>query len=434
MKSLVRSLKSICYYKYSSAVLAAVFLIITVLLSAAVSVSENVEGASKRLGQNIGADLSVRKAEAVPFSFYSANYFDLDDAEELLDIDGIDRLEYMTMSNAVGVTVDPVFEEYVALSRKYAEDRGEDYWLRYEEDGLGEARTAGSITVFGVCDLEDGWEFEKWGETVLEGTGFTQEDMDRPVAVVSERFQRENRLEIGDEFTLADPLDDSRTLTLEMIGVHSSNVESDLEASSPMNYIFVPAAQGLAFSQGKVFEVTYHTTEPERLEELKAQVEAGIEQMVGEDFDVQEESRMYLMAASPLDGIKNICRYLIFITSAVLTLMLVLLTVHRILNRRTELGVWLAMGEKKGTLTLQLICETLLPVFAGIGAGAAVVLACGGMIGERVQAALPSFAGVEFVVNSGVCLWLAPLAGGLVAGTTLASAGFLFRRRGRELL
>ena len=140
------------------------------------------------------------------------------------------------------------------------------------------------------------------------------------------------------------------------------------------------------------------------------------------------------MAASPLDGIKNICRYLIFITSAVLTLMLVLLTVHRILNRRTELGVWLAMGEKKGTLTLQLICETLLPVFAGIGAGAAVVLACGGMIGERVQAALPSFAGVEFVVNSGVCLWLAPLAGGLVAGTALVALGSLFRKKVRELL
>lgn len=434
MKSFVRSLKSICYYKYSSAVLAAVFLIITVLLSVAVSVSENVERAAERLGRSIGADLSVRKAKAVPFSFYSANYFGLDDAEKLLDIDGIDNLEYMTMSNAVGVTVHPVFEEYVAMSRKNAESQGEDYWFRYEEDGLGEARTAGSITVFGVFNLGDGWEFEKWGETVLEGSGFTEEDMERSVAVVSERFQRENQLEIGDEFTLADPLDASRTLALEMIGVHSSNVESNLEASSPMNYIFIPAAQGLEFSQGKVFEVTYHTVEPERLEDLKVQAEAEIEQAVGEDFDVHKESRMYLMAALPLNGIKNICGYLIFITSAVLTLMLVLLTVHRILNRRTELGVWLAMGEKKSILVLQLLWEMLIPVFVGVGAGAAVVLTCGGMIGERVQAVLTSFEGVEIVINSGVCLWLAPLAGGFVTGTTLIAAGSLFRKKVRELL
>lgn len=438
MKSLVRSLKSICYYKYSSAVLAAVFLIITVLLSVAVSASENVERAAKRLEENIGADLNVRKTEAEPFSYYSANYFELDKAEKLLDIDGIDRLEYTTMSNAAGVTVSSVFEQAVA-ERMAGYDAhygafGRDYWGDYEADGLGEARTAGDISLIGVFNLEDAWEFKKWGATVIEGTGFTEEDMGRPVAVVSERFQRENQLEIGDEFTLADPLDESRTLTLEMIGVHSDNSESDLEVFSPVNYIYIPAAQGLAFSQGKIFEAIYHTTDPGRLDELRDQVEEEIEQVVGEDFDVHKESRMYLMAASPLNGIKNICGYLIFITSAVLALMLVLLTAHRILNRRTELGVWLSMGEKKGTLTLQLICETLLPVFAGIGAGAAVVLACGGMIGERVQAALPSFEGVEFVVNSGACLWLAPLAGGLVAGTALVALGSLFRKKVRELL
>lgn len=78
----------------------------------------------------------------------------------------------------------------------------------------------------------------------MEGTGFSKADADRPVAVVSKRFMRWNLLEVGQEITLRDPLDASREITLQVIGVHSGNVESDLVAHSSMNFIYIPAKQG----------------------------------------------------------------------------------------------------------------------------------------------------------------------------------------------
>lgn len=122
----------------------------------------------------------------------------------MLEIDGIESLEYMTLSNVSGVTVEGVFEEYRSMSQQAKEGRGEDYWGKYyDAEGLGEARTAGNITLVGVENLEDAWEFEKWKDQVVEGTGFSKADADRPVAVVSERFMRWNLLEVGQEITKA---------------------------------------------------------------------------------------------------------------------------------------------------------------------------------------------------------------------------------------
>ena len=51
-----------------------------------------------------------------------------------------------------------VFDEYRSMSQQAKEGRGEDYWGEYyDAEGLGEARTAGNITLVGVENLEDAW-------------------------------------------------------------------------------------------------------------------------------------------------------------------------------------------------------------------------------------------------------------------------------------
>lgn len=126
MRSLHLGLKSIRYHWKRSALIGAVFLILMILLQLTVSLHQNVGTASERLESDIGADLNLRKAEAVPFSYYSGNYFKLGDAEAMLEIDGIESLEYMTLSNVSGVTVEGVFEEYRSMSQQAKEGRGED--------------------------------------------------------------------------------------------------------------------------------------------------------------------------------------------------------------------------------------------------------------------------------------------------------------------
>lgn len=210
MRSLYLGLKSIRYHWKRSALIGAVFLILMLLLELTVSLYQNVGTASERLESDIGADLNLRKAKAVPFSYYSGNYFKLGDAEAMLEIDGIESLEYMTLSNVSGVTVEGVFEEYRSMSQQARLGWGEDYWGEYDAEGLGEARTAGNITLVGVENLEDAWEFEKWNDQVVEGAGFSKADADRAIAVVSERFMQWNFLKVGQEITLRDPLDAAR--------------------------------------------------------------------------------------------------------------------------------------------------------------------------------------------------------------------------------
>ncbi len=435
MRSLHLGLKSIRYHWKRSVLIGAVFLILMMLLELTVSLYQNVGTASKRLESDIGADLNLRKAEAVPFSYYSGNYFKLADAEDMLEIDGIESLEYMTLSNVSGVTVEGVFEEYRSMSQQAKEGRGEDYWGEYyDAEGLGEARTAGNITLVGVENLEDAWEFEKWKDQVVEGTGFSKADADRPVAVVSERFMRWNLLEVGQEITLGDPLDASREITLQVIGVHSGNMESELVAHSPMNFIYIPAKQGLLFSDGMVMEVKYHTTDPGNTKMLKQELETRMRQVTGEDFQATEEKLTYLMALSPLNTVRKVCLWMLGTIFTVSLFLLILLTGHQLLGRRTEIGLWIAMGERKRRVISQMAWELLLPALAGIAGSGLLTGIFEKSIGNAMTAYFPFFQGLFFQADMGVLLGGVLASAVLLPGIVLMTVCFMTRNNPKELL
>ncbi len=435
MRSLHLGLKSIRYHWKRSALIGAVFLILMILLQLTVSLHQNVGTASERLESDIGADLNLRKAEAVPFSYYSGNYFKLGDAEAMLEIDGIESLEYMTLSNVSGVTVEGVFEEYRSMSQQAKEGRGEDYWGEYyDAEGLGEARTAGNITLVGVENLEDAWEFEKWKDQVVEGTGFSKADADRAIAVVSERFMHWNFLKVGQEITLRDPLDASREITLQVVGVHSSNMESSLVAHSSMNFIYIPAKQGLLFSDGMVMEVKYHTTDPGNTAMLKQELETKMRQATGEDFRVTEEKLTYLMALSPLNTVRKVCLWMLGTIVAVSVFLLILLTGHQLLGRRTEIGLWIAMGEQKKRVISQMTWELILPALTGIAGSGLLTGIFEKSIGDAMTAYFPFFQGLSFQADMRVLLGGVLASAVLLPGIVLLIVSFMTRNNPKELL
>ena len=94
---------------------------------------------------------------------------------------------------------------------------------------------------------------------------------------------------------------------------------------------------------------------------LKQELETKMRQATGEDFRVTEEKLTYLMALSPLNTVRKVCLWMLGTIFAVSVFLLILLTGHQLLGRRTEIGLWIAMGEQKKRVISQMTWELILP-------------------------------------------------------------------------
>ena len=416
------------YYWKRNLLLIAAFAVVTVILLVIASLQDNVETAVSTLGSSIGADLKIRKKAAKFDSYHQKNFYSKEVTEGITKRKDVDRIDYMTMSNVVGEKVKAVHSTYRDMSQESADMMGIDYFTDDEE------RAASELTVIGVSDIKKAWEFEKRNAQIIEGRGFTAEDKDKAVAVVSKRFLKWNFLELGDEITLIDNTNPSAVMTLKIVGIHSESYESEATADSEMNFIYVPIEQELAFSGNKVFDTTLHVNNPENLNQISSDLKKDLKKATGEEFVTIPDKLTYLMASSPMKGVQKTCRTMFFVVYGMLLLMLLLITGRLIVGRKREIGTWLALGEHKGAIVRQMLAEILFPVFCGMALGGMAARIAERQIGAAVAGVLTSFKGIVFQIALSDMWIMAGLT--LLAGAAMVCVIMfgITRKKPKELL
>lgn len=85
------------------------------------------------------------------------------------------------------------------------------------------------------------------------------------------------------------------------------------------------------------------------------------------DMLVKLNNDVYLKIAGPLEGINSLSKFVLVV--AVFVTMLILFSVSMIFikERKTEIGILLSMGEKKGNVVSQILLEMILICFLAIG-------------------------------------------------------------------
>ena len=434
MRNVKRSLKSIRYHWKRNVFIMAALLVVMVLLLGMASLKENVKDVVAATGRRIGADLTLRREGATSESFYRRNYYPAESVKEIEKWGEVNAADYISMANAKGVDVKEFPSHYQELSKQSFEDNGLDYYEdKYE--GNEEAKAAGEITVIGVSSLEKAWEFKRRGAEVISGRGFDETDADRAVAVVSEMFLRNNPVKkVGDEITLKNVLNPGRTMTAEIIGVHTEAVESDLIAKSTCNYIYVPLEQCLKFNGGDIIQATFHTDAPERCDELAEDMKDLMKQETGGEFTVYEERMMYLAAITPLNGVAKTSRAMFYTVYAILLLILLMLSVRFFSECRKEIGIWISLGEKKRNILTQKVLESALPVLAGMAAGTCIALRMEETVGGWIAGSLGLSGCADFHIAAGYALEMVILTAVFETVVTAVILFRMFRLKGKELL
>ena len=245
-----------------------------------------------------------------------------------------------------------------------------------------------------MTNFIDGTAAMKDGEVFAEGT----ENYD---CIIPSELAEFNSLSVGDSVKIANPNNEEELYTLKVVGIYtdSSSNESGtgfmgMTANDPANQILVSynaLTKIIANSEKNATTETDEYTGRESSTKLNGQINASY---VFADVDAYEQFKEdvtemgldenYTVSSNdiesfenslvPLNTLGDLAGYFLLVILIIGAVILVVLNIFNVRERKYEIGVLTAMGMKKGKVALQFITEifvvTIVAVIIGAGIGA----------------------------------------------------------------
>ncbi|MBQ8752774.1 MAG: ABC transporter permease [Clostridia bacterium] len=231
------------------------------------------------------------------------------------------------------------------------------------------------------------------GQVFAEGTTELQ-------CIISAELATYNSLAVGDALLLANPNNEEETYTLTVVGTYTDSSANEnsfsmmgMTSTDPANRIYLSASalQTILDASAEVSTTaTDETTGREFETAVTGQLDGTYTFATAEDYyRFEEQARAlgledsYTVASSditsfeasltPLNTLSTMAGYFLTVILLIGAVILVVLNIFNVRERKYEIGVLTAMGMKKGKLAAQLMTEvfvvTLVAVLLGVAIG-----------------------------------------------------------------
>ncbi len=257
--------------------------------------------------------------------------------------------------------------------------------------------SSGDFSLVGYSSDEAMTSFINGTATMVSGAVFVEgtESFD---CIISEELATYNSLSVGDTVTLTNPQNEEETYILTVVGIYSDSTSNEgfqsMMGSDPANSIYVSSAALsliLEQSEGLSETVTDETTGREYETAVTGTIAASyVMADVDAYYSFESEVRdlglsdSYSVSSSdissfenslvPLNTLSKMAGWFLIVILIIGAVILVVLNIFNIRERKYEIGVLMAIGMKKGKVAAQFMTEvfvvTLAAVIVGIGIGA----------------------------------------------------------------
>ncbi|MDM5155302.1 ABC transporter permease [Bacillus sp. DX1.1] len=252
----------------------------------------------------------------------------------------------------------------------------------------GSQRKMPNTSIEGVRTSDLLKEFKEGTYKVSKGRPITAEDKNKKVALVEEQLAEHNNLQVGDKLKIKTS-DEISVIELEIIGIYKrSDVNSIEETAPPMmhlsNKVYVSYESLKGFSENEdmkgtpIDQAIYYLKDPDHIDAFKAEGKK-----TGIDFDLfklDAHDALYQKMVGPIENIASTSKWIVYLVSITGSIILGLIIMLTIKERRRELGILLAIGEKKGKLIGQLLVEVLCIAVLAFG----ISIFTGGTVSQKM--------------------------------------------------
>ena len=257
---------------------------------------------------------------------------------------------------------------------------------------------SGDFSIIGYSSDSSMTAFINGNASIVDGSMF-EEGTSELVCVISEELAMYNSLSVGDTIIITNPNLDTESYTLTVAGIYTSSENNDFSMSmfgasqDPANCIYMSANALQAVldlsednsttttddygreSESKVtgtLSATYIFADVASYEEFEEEVRTlGLD----ESYTVSSSDiSAFESSLAPLNTLSTMAGWFLIVILIIGGIILVVLNIFNVRERKYEVGVLTAMGMKKWKVAAQFICEilmvTMLAVVIGAGIGA----------------------------------------------------------------
>lgn len=258
-------------------------------------------------------------------------------------------------------------------------------------------RNSGDFTLTGYSTDEAMTSFINGTSAITSGAVF-DEGTEKYDCIISEELATYNDLSVGDTVNITNPQNEEEIYALTVVGIYSDSSSNEslqaMPGSDPANNIYLSAnALNLIISASEEASKTVTDENTGREYETKVSsslsatyVMADAEAYYSFENEVRELglSESYSVSSQdisefenslvPLNTLSKMSGWFLIVILIIGAIILVVLNIFNIRERKYEIGVLMAIGMKKGKVASQFMTEifavTLAAVIIGIGIGA----------------------------------------------------------------
>lgn len=264
---------------------------------------------------------------------------------------------------------------------------------------MGGMFSSGDFTIVGYSSDSAMTDFINGTASVVDGGTMFDEGTTDYVCVISEELAMYNDLAVGDTIVITNPSLETETYTLTISGIYTSTENNDFSMSmfgksqDPANRIYMSAKALQVILDASEAASTTVTNDygMESESKITGSLSATYCFANTEDYYAFEEEvrtlgldASYTVSSSdvteyenslaPLNTLSTMAGWFLLVILAIGGVILVVLNIFNVRERKYEVGVLTAMGMKKWKVAAQFICEilvvTMLAVVIGAGIGA----------------------------------------------------------------
>ena len=256
------------------------------------------------------------------------------------------------------------------------------------QKGGGMKMASGDFTITGVNSTANASDFTSGTSEISEGEGITN-NTDDNAAVISSDLADANDLKVGDTFTVTATVDDKETnYTLKVIGIYeststASTAQMMFNASNPQNNIYtnITTANTMRGKKDVLDSAVYTLSNPEELSDFVDEVENEIDT---DSYSVVSSDELYEQMLSPLNNISSIAQNIVILVAVAGAVILTLIVVLSIRERRYEIGVLMSLGEERLKIIGQFFTELFLVTLVSLVIASFAGNAVGNVLGNQL--------------------------------------------------
>ncbi|MCY8140655.1 ABC transporter permease [Bacillus haynesii] len=308
-------------------------------------------------------------------------------AEKLASLDHVKSYNFISSTSALADNFDPI-----ESGDEDSSDSNSD-----EPAGPGGNEQGGrqmmqaDVSIEGVTSTAHVSEFSEGTSKITEGRALTKDDVNKKVAVIEETLAEENKLKVGDTIKVKTSSDEATTINLKIVGIYKTTSSGDNQAQNfaflnPYNKIYTPytAASALKGDDYKnaIDEAVYNMDDASNIDAFIASAKkTGIDL---DTFTLDANDQLYQQMVGPIENVASFSKnvvYLVTIAGAVILSLIVMMSIR---ERKYEMGVLMAIGEKRWKLIGQFLTEILMIAVLAIGISALTGSLIAGQIGNQL--------------------------------------------------